>query len=166
MERTSVKLLIIEDQDETRKTLRNLAYELGLEIECHTRIGDAITSMSGYDIMVMDWHLPNGDPETLLDEWANRNKGPVAIIYSEMSDIVKIRLLSKLITWNLIAQPVRQEELEEVMRILLRRYIDYVMLSANMKYVSQRIRWLMWGLGFTLVTTLAVAIAMVLLIIH
>lgn len=146
-----LRLLIVEDEDATREALRCVAREMGLEPITHTRASSARDVFQGADMAIFDWHLPDMDTEVLLDLWFRSKDGPVAVLYSEMPDTTHARLLTRCTTWNVFPQPPSYDTLQDVARVLLKRYKNSVQVQQRLNELESRVRTLTWALVGTIV---------------
>ena len=150
----SLTVLIVEDHDDTRSHLREIAKLTGLAVITQTRVESAINVLAEADMMIVNWHLPDADTEELLDFWFRTKTGPVAVLYTEMPDPTHARLLARCTTWNVIPQPANWETLENVISALLQRYSTFVRVGTRLDELTCRVKLLTWGLAGTMAVLL------------
>ena len=91
----SLKLLIVEDDRELRRTLGEALAVEGYEVVTAASLGEglALVRHAGVDLVVLDLGLPDGDGETLLAALRERQGTPVLVISARQAEGQKIRLL-------------------------------------------------------------------------
>ncbi len=135
-----LKVLIVEDQSDTRKALRSAAREVGLIPITHTGGESSYDAFHRADMLIMSWHLPEIDPNALLTNWLNGHRGPVGVLYSEMPDTTQAWLLSHRLVWNVCPQPPSYEALRNTMRNLLDRYRTSVLVFEDVFDLKTQVR--------------------------
>jgi two-component system KDP operon response regulator KdpE len=95
----SLRLLLVEDDRELRRTLREALAVEGFEVLSAASLADAQALMrhadtdGGIDLVLLDLGLPDGDGEALLQEWRRTRGVPVIVISAREAEGQKIRLL-------------------------------------------------------------------------
>ena len=99
----SLRLLLVEDDQELRNTLRDAlkiegytvltaaSLSEGLALVAHA--GKATGELIGIDLIVLDLGLPDGDGEALLVQLRRKHALPVVVISARQAEGQKIRLL-------------------------------------------------------------------------
>jgi len=90
-----VKLLLVEDDRELRRTLADAMAVEGYEVLTAASLseGMALARHADVDLVVLDLGLPDGDGEALLDALRHRQGTPVLVISARQAEGQKIRLL-------------------------------------------------------------------------
>jgi two-component system, OmpR family, KDP operon response regulator KdpE len=121
----SLRVLLVEDDRELRATLQGSLQVEGYAVQAAASLADAQALLAharkgeGYDLVLLDLGLPDGDGETLLAELRRERGLPVIVISARHSDAPKIRLLDAGAD-DYLVKPFSLGELLARMRVALR----------------------------------------------
>lgn len=127
----TLRVLLVEDDRELRKTLRDAltveGYEVltaaslseGLALMMHAGGSDRAPGGPGVDLVVLDLGLPDGDGDALLAALRRRHSTPVLVISARQAEGQKIRLLDAGAD-DYLVKPFSVGELLARMRVALR----------------------------------------------
>jgi len=127
----TLRVLLVEDDRELRKTLRDAlsveGYDVltaaslseGLALVMHASRPDGAAGDPGIDLVVLDLGLPDGDGEALLAALRRRHSTPVLVISARQAEGQKIRLLDAGAD-DYLVKPFSIGELLARMRVALR----------------------------------------------
>jgi two-component system KDP operon response regulator KdpE len=155
----TLRVLLVEDDRELRKTLRDaLAVEghevltaaslsEGLALVTHAGRPDGASGDLGIDLVVLDLGLPDGDGEALLAALRRKHSTPVLVISARHADGQKIRLLDAGAD-DYLVKPFSIGELLARMRVALRHrgttvraaVTNYRSSGLTVDLASQRVR--------------------------
>lgn len=98
----TLRLLLVEDDRELRHTLRDALALEGYEVLTAESLSESLAlamhagqgaGTPGFDLVVLDLGLPDGDGEALLAQLRHRGGPPVIVVSARQADGQKIRLL-------------------------------------------------------------------------
>ncbi len=155
----SLRVLLVEDDRELRRTLRDAlsveGHEVltaaslseGLALVMHAARPDAVAGDPGIDLVVLDLGLPDGDGETLLATLRRKHSIPVLVISARQAEGQKIRLLDAGAD-DYLVKPFSIGELLARMRVALRHrgttvqaaLTHYQRAGVSVDLVTQRVR--------------------------
>jgi two-component system KDP operon response regulator KdpE len=155
----SLRILLVEDDRELRKTLRDAlaveGYEVltaaslseGLALLQHARSDALAPDAPPVDLVILDLGLPDGDGETLLTRLRKRHALPVIVISARQADGQKIQLLDAGAD-DYLVKPFSVGELLARMRVALRHrgttvraaVTQYCQGALSVDLVAQRVR--------------------------
>ncbi len=127
----TLRVLLVEDDRELRKTLRDAlgveGHEVltaaslseGLALATHAGNPGGAAGSPGIDLVVLDLGLPDGDGEALLAALRRKHSTPVLVISARQADGQKIRLLDAGAD-DYLVKPFSIGELLARMRVALR----------------------------------------------
>ena len=118
----SVRVLLVEDDQELRTTLREVMEVEGHAVSTAASLADAraqIRHAEPFDLILLDLGLPDGEGEALLAEVRKLGNGPVLVISARHDDGQKIRLLDAGAD-DYLVKPFAAGELLARMRVALR----------------------------------------------
>jgi two-component system, OmpR family, KDP operon response regulator KdpE len=127
----SLRVLLLEDDRELRKTLRDALVVEGFEVMTAASLSEGLALLAHAgrdgrladaapaDLVILDLGLPDGDGETLLAALRRRYALPVLVISARQADGQKIRLLDAGAD-DYLVKPFSVGELLARMRVALR----------------------------------------------
>lgn len=121
----SLTVLLVEDDRELRTTLRNALGVEGYEVLAAASLADArallahASAQGGFDLVVLDLGLPDGEGESLLASLRSERGIPVIVISARDGELPKIRLLDAGAD-DYLVKPFSLGELLVRMRVALR----------------------------------------------
>lgn len=121
----SLRVLLVEDDRELRATLLGSLQVEGYAVQAATSLADAQALLAhahkgeGYDLVLLDLGLPDGDGESLLATLRRERGLPVIVISARHNDAPKIRLLDAGAD-DYLVKPFSLGELLARMRVALR----------------------------------------------
>ena len=117
----SLRVLLVEDDAELRRTLRDALALEGYEMLTAASLSEglALAANSTLDLVVLDLGLPDGDGESLLAALRRRQSLPVLVISARQAEGQKIRLLDAGAD-DYLVKPFGVGELLARMRVALR----------------------------------------------
>ena len=112
---TKAKVLIIEDNAQVSSMFRRIAERLNLEVLAAQGVYGALSLMSQADMLLLDLHLPNGEPFIVIERWQAQDAGrPLAVISAFIDDGVEKDMFQRG-AWNVLRKPVPTTTLERVL---------------------------------------------------
>ena len=126
---TKARVLIVEDNAQVAAMFRRIAERLNLDVLSAQGVYSAISLMDQADVLLLDLHLPNGEPIIVIERWQSQGAGrPMAIISAYVDDDVKEDMFQRG-AWNVLRKPVPTTTVE---RILLnyRNHVRWVQTAA------------------------------------
>ncbi len=121
----SLGVLLVEDDRELRATLRDALQVEGYRVVASASVADARAVIStaladgGFDIVLLDLGLPDGDGSSLLAELRRERGTPVIVISARPGEDHKVRLLDDGAD-DYLVKPFSLAELLARMRVALR----------------------------------------------
>ena len=117
----SLTVLLVEDDRELRRTLREALMVEGYAVHAAASLADAraLLGHSGIDLVLLDLGLPDGDGEDLLAALRRERGTPVIVISARHAEDPKIRLLDAGAD-DYLVKPFSLSELLARMRVALR----------------------------------------------
>ena len=129
------KVLIVEDNPQVSSMIRRIAERMNLEVLAAQGVYSAISMMNQADILLLDLHLPNGEPTIIIERWQARDAGrPMAIISAYIDDDVETDMFQRG-AWNVLRKPVPITTIERVL-LNYRSHIRWVKTAVD---IEQRI---------------------------
>ena len=122
MQRTSHKLLVVDDDPALSRTLRRALVIEGYEVECAADGGEALHKLAGghFDAVVLDVAMPRLDGLAVCRRMRERrDRTPVLMLTSESRSAVVVGLM-KLGICDYILKPFTPEHIEEKISKLLK----------------------------------------------
>lgn len=122
----ALHVLLVEDDRELRRTLRDALTVEGYEVEvsgsaadAHAVLKHAMPSLTPFDLLILDLGLPDGDGADLLHSVRSKYKLPVLIISARHDEDHKVHLLDAGAD-DYLVKPFSINELLARMRVSLR----------------------------------------------
>ena len=108
-------VLIVTADEEFGNSLDRTLSSKGLQTRRATRLWGALKAMSGADILVLAWSLPNGNSRELLDYWLRSGEaGPILVLSQETLAPCDVNsILQK--AWNVMCAPFDLAQIGEIM---------------------------------------------------
>ena len=121
----SPTVLLVEDDRELRRTLRDALAVEGYHVHAAASLADArallahAVAAGGLDLVLLDLGLPDGDGESLLSQLRRERATPVIVISARHGDAPKVRLLDAGAD-DYLVKPFSLAELLARMRVAMR----------------------------------------------
>jgi DNA-binding response OmpR family regulator len=119
---TQTRILIVEDQDDARESLRRLAERQGFEVTTAGSLAEAIAALDeSPECVVLDLMLPDGEGETLLAKVRKENL-PIRVVavVTGSPDVVRLQKVNGLRPDLLLYKPIDHDVLLRVCKSALR----------------------------------------------
>jgi DNA-binding response OmpR family regulator len=115
------RVLIVEDDPATREVLVEALHLLGYDVLQAPSVRTA-TEARGFDIALLDLHLPDGDGLTVLKHWRDGGiDAPVLVLTADRAAEAIDRALVSLDAWDYLSKPFELEALERTLADVLQR---------------------------------------------
>ena len=114
-----LRILVVEDHADTREVLVNVIDSHGHWVESCPNVAAALARMDqdGFDVLLTDVRLPDGDAWNLLAELTRRGKRPPRVISMSAYDVPETRRLSETSECHgHLVKPFQVEALEALLR--------------------------------------------------
>ncbi|MCG2586309.1 response regulator [Massilia sp. TS11] len=117
----SLSVLLVEDDRELRRTLRDALLVEGYQVHAAASLADAraLAAHNTLDLVLLDLGLPDGDGASLLAELRQRSSAPLLVISARHDEGQKISLLDAGAD-DYLVKPFSLSELLARMRVALR----------------------------------------------
>jgi two-component system response regulator BasR len=116
-----IRVLVVEDDAATREVLREALQLLKYDV-LEAASARVARDARGFEIALLDLHLPDGDGLTVLKHWRESGvDAPVLILTAERAAEAIDRALVSLDAWDYLAKPFELEALERLLADTLRR---------------------------------------------
>lgn len=115
------RVLVVEDDPATREVLGEALQLLGYDVleASSVRTG---REMRGFDLALLDLHLPDGDGLAVLKHWRESGvDAPVLVLTSDRAAEAIDRALVSLDAWDYLPKPFELDVLERVLADSLQR---------------------------------------------
>ncbi|MDZ8085500.1 MAG: ATP-binding protein [Nostoc sp. DedQUE12b] len=126
MEET-LKILVVDDDQVDRIAIRSALTKAGVQIEL-SEVGDgnhafSVLSITAYDCVFLDYHLPDRDALTLIQQLRSSEiKVPLVVLTSQGDEQIPLQLLKAGATDYLSKSRISPETLLQVLRSAIRIY--------------------------------------------
>ncbi|MBX9695904.1 MAG: response regulator transcription factor [Cyanobacteria bacterium] len=122
------KILIVEDDRFQNETLASWFTHRGYSVDQCFNCGDAATFLlvSTYDLILLDWELPDGDGVTMLRKQRHRGLATPVLILTGKSTLDDKELGFDSGADDYLTKPFQERELEARVKALLRRPPTYI----------------------------------------
>ncbi|MDZ7949504.1 ATP-binding protein [Nostoc sp. DedQUE09] len=126
MEET-LKILVVDDDQVDRIAIRSALTKAGVQIEL-SEVGDgnhalSVLSITAYDCVFLDYHLPDRDALTLIQQLrSSKIKVPLVVLTSQGDEQIPLQLLKAGATDYVSKSRISPETLLQVLRSAIRIY--------------------------------------------
>ncbi|MEM6780348.1 MAG: response regulator [Pseudomonadota bacterium] len=121
-----VRVMLVEDEQNARATMRAMLAEMGIHQVFEANDGDSARQLmdmdsSMVDIVISDWNMPNFTGMELLKHMRSKNMNTPVLIVTGRNDIASVKEAKENEVSGYIRKPFSMKELEAKIKVIWER---------------------------------------------